>query len=368
MAKTLVPDLAIEAAHSAIPTQMTDPKFSHKVSVHNDVDQPFDLHAVLQTRMHMVLFYKKLSNEDSGWHVGGWMKETLGRALVENPILAGRFRRSGDGGLEIVSNDNGVRCVEAQTSLSLEEFLQSKDKSEAEAELVFWNNVDEVNPQFSPLFYVQVTNFQGGGYSVGLSYNLLLIDPLLLDKFLNKWLDIHRNMAFDDEIPKIPLFYAPNFKQTIPQSTNGFTSNPSGKTSKTTMFSISTNEKLKAGDEICKYLVLLCIEEAERELDYQMGSNFMLITKESNGDVQVEKSSKEGIVGSLKNLKYELNTLKWEDLKTKEIAFRRENVPVDVSHWVACDALEGVVLVVVSSTNEDESCMNVYVTCPNKVT
>ena len=156
MAKTLVPDLAIEAAHSAIPTQMTDPKFSHKVSVHNDVDQPFDLHAVLQTRMHMVLFYKKLSNEDSGWHVGGWMKETLGRALVENPILAGRFRRSGDGGLEIVSNDNGVRCVEAQTSLSLEEFLQSKDKSEAEAELVFWNNVDEVNPQFSPLFYVQV--------------------------------------------------------------------------------------------------------------------------------------------------------------------------------------------------------------------
>jgi len=222
------------------------------------------------------------------------------------------------------------------------------------------------------LIWMQVTNFQGGGYSVGLSYNLLLIDPLLLDKFLNKWLDIHRNMAFDDEIPKIPLFYAPNFKQTIPQSTNGFTSNPSGKTSKTTMFSISTNEKLKAGDEICKYLVLLCIEEAEREreheLDYQMGSNFMLITKESNGDVQVEKSSKEGIVGWLKNLKYELSHLKWEDLKTKEIAFRRENVPVDVSHWVACDALEGVVLVVVSSANEDESCMNVYVTCPNKVT
>ncbi|KAJ8444338.1 hypothetical protein Cgig2_019896 [Carnegiea gigantea] len=365
MGKSLIPDFTIEAVHSAIPTQMTDPKFSHKISVHN-VDQPFDVHAILQTRMHVVLCYKKLCNEDSGWHVGGWMKESLGRALVENPILAGRFRRSEDGVLEIVSNDNGVRCVEAQTSLSLEEFLEFKDKSQAEAELVYWKNVDEANPQFSPLFYVQVTNFQGGGYSVGLSYNLLLTDPLLLDDFLNKWLETHRNMAFDDEIPKMPLFYAPNFKQTTPQSTNNSTSNPNGKASKTTMFRISTNEKLNPGDEICKYLVLSCIEEAEQKFGSQMGSNFALITKEPNGDVKVEKSSKEDIIVSPKGLMYELCPLKWEDLKTKEIAFRSENVPVDVSHWVACDAREVVVVVVISSTNEDKSCMNVYVTCPNK--
>lgn len=364
MAKSLVPNLIVESIHSATPTEMTDPKFSYKVSV-NNVDQSFVLHPILQTRMHVVLCYKKQSNEDSGWHAGGWMKETLGRALVENPILAGRFRLSENAVLEIVSNDNGVRCVEAQTSLSLEEFLESKEKSEVEAKLVYWKDVDEANPQFSPLFYVQVTNFQCGGYSVGLSYNLLLSDPLRMANFLNKWVEIHKNMAFDGEIPKLPLFYAPNFKQTSPPASNISTFNPSGKASKTTMFSISTNEKFNPGDEICMYLVLLCIQEAEGEFGTQMDTNFTLITKEPNEDIKVERSSKEGIFGSPKSLKYELSPINWEDLRTKEIAFRRENVPVDVSHWVACDAVEGVVLVVISSMNEGKSCMNVYVSFPN---
>jgi len=155
-----MPDSIVEGVNTTtVPRKVTDPRLSHKVSILNE---GFDTanHGVLQTRMHIVLCYKKLrDNGDSGWHVGGWIKDTLAKALDEDPILAGRLaRRSEDGGLEIVSNDSGVRIVEARIPLSLAEFLESEDKDEIKTELVSWKGVDESNPQFSALFYIQVRN------------------------------------------------------------------------------------------------------------------------------------------------------------------------------------------------------------------
>lgn len=111
----------------------------------------------------MILCYNKASDDDSGWIVAGWIKESLGRALVENPVLAGRLRKGeGDscaGDMEIVSNDCGVRMVEAQINITLAEFLDLKHKKVAESELVFWEDVQESTPQYSPLFYIQVSEF-----------------------------------------------------------------------------------------------------------------------------------------------------------------------------------------------------------------
>lgn len=55
--------------------------------------------------------------------------------------------------MEIVSNDSGVRMVEAKTEMKLDEFVEMKGD---EGKLVFWEDVVESSSQFSPLFYVQV--------------------------------------------------------------------------------------------------------------------------------------------------------------------------------------------------------------------
>ncbi|KAL1834759.1 hypothetical protein ACET3Z_004410 [Daucus carota] len=42
--------------------------------------------------------------------VAGWTKTSMGIALSDKPVLAGRLRRVEEGGLEIVLNDSGIRC------------------------------------------------------------------------------------------------------------------------------------------------------------------------------------------------------------------------------------------------------------------
>ncbi|XVF52539.1 hypothetical protein PTKIN_Ptkin05aG0026500 [Pterospermum kingtungense] len=99
-------------------------------------------------------------DEDSGWVVASWIKETLGRALLEQPMICGRVfkleERSDDGELELVSNDSGIRLIEARTQMNLSEFLDLKHREEAEAQPVFWEDIEEHNPHLSLLFYVQV--------------------------------------------------------------------------------------------------------------------------------------------------------------------------------------------------------------------
>ncbi|MDO8030387.1 acyltransferase, partial ['Planchonia careya' phytoplasma] len=92
--------------------------------------------------------------------MAGWAKECIGTVLQEHPVFAGRLRRR-EGGeeerLEMVSNDSGVRLFESRIQKRLSEFLELKEREDAVGGLVFWKDIDVQNPQFSPLFYVQVT-------------------------------------------------------------------------------------------------------------------------------------------------------------------------------------------------------------------
>lgn len=146
--------LSVAALQTVVPTNPTDPRRSFRLTVPQNLSST----GILQRRFHVLFCYHKTRDEDSGWLFAGRIKESLGRALQEQPLLAGRMRRRGDnsGDLEVVSNDSGVRLVEASVELKLSDFLELKDKVDAEAKLVFWEDFTEDNPQFSPLFYVQV--------------------------------------------------------------------------------------------------------------------------------------------------------------------------------------------------------------------
>lgn len=151
----VVPNLQIESVQSVMPLKMTEPRRTCHVLVTDPLAS-----GVFQKRFHIVLYYKKVAEDDSGYLLAGWTKESLGRALLDHPILGGRLRSSqkGDGELVIVSNDSGIRMMEARIPMTLEEFIGRKEMEDVENELVFWKDIDEQNPQYSPLFYIQVSD------------------------------------------------------------------------------------------------------------------------------------------------------------------------------------------------------------------
>ncbi|KAA8522176.1 hypothetical protein F0562_012849 [Nyssa sinensis] len=352
----------IEAVQSVTPMKVTDPRWSRQVSV-------TDSHGsdIFWRCLHIILYYEKGSGEDSGWLVAGWMKESLGRALVEQPMLAGRLRRVEEGDdreLEIVSNDSGVRLFEARISKTLSEFLDLKEKEDAEAELVFWKDVDEQYPQFCPLFYVQVTNFECGGYSVGLSFSILLADTLVITSFLKRWANIHNNLVSKTDIPKIPMFYVPNLKPKVCSITNPYGLSPTRNHGQSMIFKIG-NKNLNQSDDMGKTVSLLCIKEAERKLGIEMASKFSLIVKEPSENIKVENYEKEELVQKPSSFISGITCSSWGDLEASEVAFHEGNKPVHVSHWISSVSGEGLAMVI-PSPDEGVSGLNVIVTVPNK--
>lgn len=147
----------IKSVQTVVPLRPSERK-AQSVQLTKDVQR-----TIFSRRFHVIVYYNKASDDDSGWVTGGWMKETLGQALMDHPMLSGRLlqinNHTHDGNnefMEIVSNDSGVRFYQARVcSTSLRELLETID-NELEAELVFWEDIDQQNPQFSPLCYVQV--------------------------------------------------------------------------------------------------------------------------------------------------------------------------------------------------------------------
>lgn len=152
--ETKLPKSMIAGVQSVMPVEVTQHRNFRSISVGDPVEA-----GIFRRTLNIVTYYKEVGDTgERGWLVAGWIKESLGIALPEQPILSGRLRRTAEDGLEVVANDSGVRLVEAKFPASLPEFLEmvKRDKSRAEAETVFWRDIDEDVPQFSPLFYVQV--------------------------------------------------------------------------------------------------------------------------------------------------------------------------------------------------------------------
>ncbi|KAH0643004.1 hypothetical protein KY289_033978 [Solanum tuberosum] len=91
VAHDFVSNLQIEAIQTVAPMKQTDPRISRRVLIGENSGS-----GNFQRRFHMVFCYNKASETDSGWIVAGWIKESLGKALVEKPLLAGRLRSIGE--------------------------------------------------------------------------------------------------------------------------------------------------------------------------------------------------------------------------------------------------------------------------------
>ncbi|KAI3463602.1 hypothetical protein Pfo_020265 [Paulownia fortunei] len=352
--------LHVEAVQTVVPTKPTDPRESFRLLVPQNLSST----SLLQRRFHIVLCYNKAWDEDSGWLVAGRIKESLGRALQEQPILAGRVRKCEESGmdLQIVSNDSGVRLVEAKAEMKLDDFLEMKAKREAEAELVFWEDVLEQNPQFSPLFYVQVTNFSCGGYSIGISCSLLLVDPFVLTSFLKRWSNAHNNMVSRTDVPKIPTFYLPNLGKPGSSPALLMGSNTGKNAAESVIFKIPT-KILDLDNNIHKNLAALCINEAEREVGRTMASNLSLFLKVPAEDAKVEFCSREGLLESPSgNINGLTCARTWDELGLDSICFNEGKKPAYVSCWINSVVDEGCVMIIPTSDANNTSGMKIVVT------
>ncbi|WZY79948.1 uncharacterized protein LOC103855500 [Brassica rapa] len=245
---------------------------------------------IFQRTLNIVTYYKHAGDSgDRGWLVGGWMKESLGRALTLHPMTAGRLRwrrkttAADEDGLEVVANDCGVRLVEARFPASLPEFFEmvKRDKGRAEAETVFWTDINEVDPQFSPLFYVQVTSFESGGYSVGISCSILLADILLETDFLTKWAQIQSSLAQYQTTLK-PLFYLPSNKRI------NFLTELSRSASV-----LDRGEPLVFLAKTCSKMSLACVKKAVANRETTR-ANVFLFVKEQVGDKNRNTTERDG--------------------------------------------------------------------------
>ncbi|XP_050226692.1 pelargonidin 3-O-(6-caffeoylglucoside) 5-O-(6-O-malonylglucoside) 4'''-malonyltransferase-like [Mercurialis annua] len=358
-----VPESKFEAVQTVMPVTVTDPRQIRQVLA---VTKPI-ASANFTGCLNIILCYNKATENDSGFIVAGWIRESLARALTEQPLLAGRLRRGEDGGgeLEIVSNDSGVRLVEASNSLSLKEFIDFKgrEKAAAESQLVFWKSIDEQNPQFSPLFYVQVTNFECGGYSIGISCSILLADLVIMDKFLQTWAKIQCDMLSKNEDSNLPIFYLPNLKPSSPSLNGILSSTPIDNFGQTMIFNIS-KENMILEEESSKKLALLCIQEAEQNLGTKMSLHeFNFLVKETTKVIKVENCKKNEIVNFNleRHFKSSCANLK-EYLKMSELAFREGNKAIRVSCWIG-SVSDGFVLGI-PSHEEVTSDFNIIITFP----
>ncbi|KAJ0235099.1 hypothetical protein HA466_0267170 [Hirschfeldia incana] len=284
--ETILQKSMIAAIQSVPPMEVTKHRRVRSISVGDPLGA-----GMFQRTLNIVTYYKHAGDSgcNRGWLVAGWIKESLGRALNEHPIIAGRLRwrrkttTAGEDGLEVVANDSGVRLVEARFPASLPEFFEmvKRDKSRAEAETVFWTDIDEVDPQFSPLFYVQVTCFESGGYSIGISCSILLADILLETDFLTKWAQIQSSLAHLQTTLK-PLFYIPSNKR------NNFLTELSRSAS-----------VLDRGDpfvflaETCSKMSLVCMKKAVANRETARADVFLFV-KEQGGDENGTTTERDG--------------------------------------------------------------------------
>ena len=139
----------------------------------------------------------------------------------------------------------------------------------------------------------QVTNFECGGYSIGVSCSPVLVDPLTIICFLRKWGEIHGEMMSGTEGAKLPVFYLPKLKPNRSSPANTVGLNPSKGRGKSVIFT-AHGRRLNLGDHTAKSLSLLCVAEAESKLGLKTDSKFYVIVKETSGVVKVESLSGEG--------------------------------------------------------------------------
>ncbi|XP_010933592.1 uncharacterized protein [Elaeis guineensis] len=357
--------LHIDAIQTVAPGRMAKPGQSRRISV----VAPVGL-GILRSHLRIVLYYKK-ARKESALDVAAWIKESLNAMTPDMPVLAGRLRRDseGDGFWEVKFNDAGVRLVQASAEMTMSEFLESEERDGREAQLAYWVDVDQENPYYSALFYVQVTQFQGDGYSIGISCSVLLADPLFLTRFLKFWAQTQTQMLAQGQLSKNPIFHLSNFQRPGGPSRIKFTpldSTPTKPITTTTILFKVARARVLGSPSYTK-LATHCLKEVMQKMEGMAVANFSLIINDHAGELKVESCRAKGLAQSNETFNDAFSKVWWDELGIEDIAFSEANKPVHVSYHVVSPPDEGLVMVMLPSDREDSLDLIISTTIPKKI-
>ncbi|XP_039121818.1 protein ECERIFERUM 26 [Dioscorea cayenensis subsp. rotundata] len=334
MANSSRKQLHIEAIQTVTPGRAAEPGQARRISL----PSPTSADTLLRSHACILLYYHTSSKEETTATLAAHLKESLNHIIPEEPLLAGRLRKDGekDGYWEIKYNDAGIRLVQAVVDTSMDEFLSGEDREAKEEMLAYWMDIQHEDSQFWPLFYVQVTEFQGDGYSIGISWSILLTDHLFMTRFLKTWARTHREMQVQGEFSEANIFHLNYFKTPTRTSTDfisGISTTP-----RTILYKAPRSSDLQA-------LVHHLIENNHV-------SEFLLFVNDHSGDcLKVENfasgSSKTPPANCFSD---KLSVAGWDELEAGDLYFVSENKPVHVSFQViSSDEHKGLVVAMLPS-------------------
>ncbi|XP_077225677.1 protein ECERIFERUM 26-like [Tasmannia lanceolata] len=143
-------------------------------------------HAMEQHNVRIIYYYRFQTKFDVGG-ITEKLRESLSETLTSFPIVTGRLLKNPEGHWMVKCNDAGVRMIEARASGSVEEWLQTADRVQ-ELKLTYWEDMFH-KQYFWSTFYVQLTEFEGGGLAIGLSCSHLLADTACATMLIKAWAD-----------------------------------------------------------------------------------------------------------------------------------------------------------------------------------
>ncbi|EMS63107.1 Agmatine coumaroyltransferase-1 [Triticum urartu] len=323
MPVALAPQMHIVSVQTGLPTRVVEPERTRLIAV---ATPPLS-ETVLQHRLRAVLYYR---TDDAPWEEGIWVKESLGEVLCFFPEIAGRLRRGTSGSWGVKLNDAGVRFQQATVEVTMEDFLA--DQGRNEAALAPWINLSQ---------------FQGGGYAIGVSCTVLLSDPLSLARFLLTWARKHRDMKAQNNIVQRPMMQYMAYIQRPEICSKRVRSFPidsvaaDGTNAQTMLF--RTPGGYETGD--LRALAAACINRASNELRVDRPLRFTLIVAPRNsarGATTVETAVTADDLNKGDDGQ-NLEATVWDELGLEELTLRGVK-PVHVSYRIVGGGDEGIVV------------------------
>ncbi|KAF9617011.1 hypothetical protein IFM89_033081 [Coptis chinensis] len=171
-------DITYLCKRTVVSTKPVQPGKYHSLSVLD--------HAMEPSNLRLVFYYYTSAGTELG-NVTKKLTESFSEMLTSFPMVTGRLQKTPEGRWKIKCNDAGVRTVEARAKGSVEEWLETADR-EQELKLVYWEDIF-YKPYFWSTFYIQLTEFEGGGIAIGLSCSHLLGDATSATMLVKAWAD-----------------------------------------------------------------------------------------------------------------------------------------------------------------------------------
>ncbi|CAN1838959.1 Omega-hydroxypalmitate O-feruloyl transferase [Linum perenne] len=128
---------------------------------------------------------------------GDVIKDALSKVLVHYYPLAGRVTVTPEGKFAVKCTGEGVVFVEAEANCALKDVDFSRPDKVTRAKLVVNEVPGILNAPIlycSPIFF-QVTKFECGGFTLGISFNHLLADGQSAVEFIISWAEIARGIS-----------------------------------------------------------------------------------------------------------------------------------------------------------------------------